>query len=135
MTEQTKNTQKEDRIRIADEVIATIAGIAASEVEDVVSMSGNIGDGIAGMLGKKNMTKGIKVELGEKDVALDLSIVVRYGCKVHHVAKNIQDKVRAVVEDMTGMNVVEVNVNVLGVQLENKNKNTASDNDEKKNAE
>lgn len=117
MAEQTEKVVREDKIRIADEVIATIAGIATSEVDNVVSMSGNLGDGIAGMLGKKSFSKGIKVEVGEKEVTIELSIIVRYGCKIHHVAKQIQDRVRSVVEDMTGMNVVQVNVNVLGVHV------------------
>ena len=118
MAEEVKTTEREDKIKIADEVIATITGIAASQVDNVVSMSGSLGDGIAGMLGKKSPTKGIKVEVGEKEVALDLSIVVKYGCRIHLVAKEIQDKVRNVVEEMTGMSVAEVNINVLGVHLE-----------------
>ena len=118
MAEEVKTTEREDKIKIADEVIATITGIAASQVDNVVSMSGSLGDGIAGMLGKKSPTKGIKGEVGEKEVALDLSIVVKYGCRIHLVAKEIQDKVRNVVEEMTGMSVAEVNINVLGVHLE-----------------
>lgn len=115
MSEDVKKVTREDKIRIADEVIATIAGVAASEVKGVTSMSGNITDGIAGMLGKKNLGKGVKVEAGEKEVIIDLSVVVEYGCRIHYVAKEIQNNVRAAVEEMTGMEVVEINVNILGV--------------------
>jgi len=118
MEETVKKVLREDEITIADEVIATIAGIAASEIDEVVSMSGRLGDGIAGMLGKKNLSKGIKVEVGEKEVALDLSIIVQYGCKIHIVAKEIQNKVRNAVEEMTGMKVSEVNIHVLGVNID-----------------
>jgi uncharacterized alkaline shock family protein YloU len=108
---------REDRIRISDEVIATIAGIAAAEVEGVTSMSGGLADGIAGMLGKKNLGKGVKVELGEKQAEIELSAVVEYGCKIHIVAKEIQKKVREAVEDMTGLKVTGVDVNVVGINL------------------
>ncbi len=115
MTEDTEKVVRRDKITIADEVIATIAGIAASEVKDVTSMSGNLADGIAGMLGKKNFAKGVKVEAGEKEVIINLSVIVEYGCKIHEVAQQIQKNVREAVEEMTGLDVVEVNVHVLGV--------------------
>jgi uncharacterized alkaline shock family protein YloU len=108
----------EDKIKIAPEVITIIAGIASGEVEGVASMSGGIADGIASMLGKKNLTKGIKVEAGEKETSIEVSIVVQYGCKIHEVAKEVQKKVREAVEWMTGLIVLEVTVNVLGVNIE-----------------
>lgn len=108
----------ENKIKIAAEVIATIAGISASEIEGVSSMSGGIADGIASILGKKNMGKGVKVDLNEKDVTIDLSIIVQYGCKIHNVARNVQETVRASISDMTDLNVLEVNINVLGVSTE-----------------
>lgn len=117
MTELAKKT-REDKVKIADEVIATIAGIAAIEADGVTSMSGGIADGIASMLGRKNLTKGVKVEVGEKETAIEVSIVVEYGCKIHEIAKDIQQKVRDAVEVMTGLTVVEVVVNVLGVNIE-----------------
>lgn len=118
MTDIIKKDIKEDKTRIADEVIMTIAGKAAAEVAGVVSLSGNIADGIAGILGKKNFGKGVKVEATEKEVVLDVSIIVEYGCRIHEVAKEVQDKVRIAVEEMTGLKVTEVNVNVLGVNVE-----------------
>jgi uncharacterized alkaline shock family protein YloU len=117
MTEITKKT-REDRMKIADEVIATIAGIATSEAENVTSMSAGIVNGIASMLGRKNLSSGVKVEVGEKEAAIEVSLIVEYGCKIHEVAKNIQSKVREAVEAMTGLQVVEVVVNVLGVNVE-----------------
>lgn len=121
MEEIVKKT-RDDKVKIADEVIATIAGITASEVEGVISMSGGMADGIAGILGKKNLTKGVKVEVGEKEVTIELSIVVEYGCKIHEVAKEIQEKVRQSIEKMTGLSVGEVMVNVLGVNTEKTSK-------------
>jgi uncharacterized alkaline shock family protein YloU len=109
--------ERQDKVKIADEVIMTIAGIAAAEVEGVVSLSGGLADGIAGILGKKNPGKGVKVEVGDREVVIDLSIVVEYGCRIHLVAKEIQDRIRKVVEDMTGMSVAEVNVHILGVNI------------------
>lgn len=117
MTELVNVETREDRIKISEEVVMTIAGIAASEVESVVSMSGGLTDGIAGMFGKKNMGKGVKVDMNEKDVVIDLSIIVEYGCRIHIVAKQIQNKVREAVEEMTGLNVTQVNINILGVNI------------------
>ncbi len=117
MNELMKELPGDDKIKISEEVIATIAGIAASENENLVSMSGGIVDGIAGMLGKKSPGKGIKVELKENQVSIDLSIVTQYGCKIHEVVRVMQARVREAVESMTGMVVTSVNVNVLGVSI------------------
>jgi len=117
MTEANKVEVRGDKLRISEEVIATIAGIATSDVEGVASLSGGLADGIAGMLGKKNLGKGVKVEAGEKEAAIDVSVIVEYGCKIHMVAKDVQNKVREAVEGMTGMKVVEVSVNVVGVNV------------------
>jgi uncharacterized alkaline shock family protein YloU len=110
--------QRDDKIKISEEVIATIAGIAASETESLASMSGNLVDGIAGILRRKPMGKGIKVEVKENQVSIDLSIVMQYGCKIHEVARDMQARVREAVEGMTGMQVTGVSVNVLGVSVD-----------------
>lgn len=102
-------------IRISDEVVAVIAGLAASEVEGVAGMSGGIAGGIAEMLGRKNLAKGVKVEVGEKEAAIDLFTVVHYGVRIPDVALEIQQRVKEAVERMTGLKVVEVNVHVQGV--------------------
>lgn len=107
----------EDKVKIADEVICTIAGIAASEVESLAAMRGGLVDGIGGMFGMKNHSKGIKVEVKENDVFVDMSIVVQYGCKIHEAAREIQSKVRQSVEGMTGLHVAAVNISVLGITM------------------
>lgn len=118
MTEINKKQSKEDSIKIANEVIATIAGIAASGVENVTSLSGGLADGIVSILGRKNLGKGVKVEVGEKEAAINISVVVEYGCKIQLVGKEIQNKVREAVGDMTGLDVIEIVVNVLGVNVD-----------------
>lgn len=102
-------------IRIADEVVAVIAGLAATEVEGVAGMSGGLAGGIAEMLGRKNLAKGVKVEVGERETAIDLFTVVHYGVRIPEVALEIQQRVKEAVERMTGLKVVEVNVHVQGV--------------------
>lgn len=104
-------------IKITDEVVAIIAGIAAMEVPGVTSMSGGIAGGIAEALGRKNLSKGVKVEVGEKEAAIDLYIIVEYGYRIPEVAWTIQEKVKNAVEDMTGLKVVEVNIHIQGVNI------------------
>ncbi len=117
MNEMVNETNREDKIRISEEVIATIAGIAASGNENVASMGGSFVDGIAGMLGRKAPSKGIKVEMKETQVVIDMAVVMQYGCKIHEAARDMQERVRTAVEDMTGLEVLNVNVSVLGVNI------------------
>lgn len=109
-------------IKITDEVVAIIAGIAAMEVQGVTSMSGGIAGGIAEALGRKNLAKGVKVEVGEKEAAIDLFIIVDYGYRIPEVAWSIQEKVKRAVEEMTGLEVIEVNIHVQGVNIEREQK-------------
>ncbi|NLH59052.1 MAG: Asp23/Gls24 family envelope stress response protein [Clostridiales bacterium] len=109
-------------ITFADEVVAIIAGLAASEIEGVAAMSGGIAGDIVEKLGKKNLSKGVKVQLGEKEVAIDLYIIVEYGARIPEIAWNIQENTKKAVETMTGLNVVEVNIHVQGVNIEKKSK-------------
>lgn len=102
-------------IRIADEVVGIIAGLAAMEVPGVAGMSGGLAGGIAEMLGKKNLSKGVKVEVGEKEAAVDLYVIVEYSVRIPDVALRIQENVKKAIESMTGLDVVEVNVHVQGV--------------------
>ncbi|HAG08690.1 MAG TPA: Asp23/Gls24 family envelope stress response protein [Desulfotomaculum sp.] len=104
-------------IKIADEVVKIIAGLAATEIDGVVGMSGGVVGGITEILGRKNLSKGIKVEVGEKETAIDLSMIISYGARIPEVAAHVQEKVKQEVEKMTGLNVVEVNVNVQGVSF------------------
>lgn len=112
-----KNRVESDKgaIRIADEVVAIIAGLAATEIEGVAGMSGGIAGGIAEMLGRKNLSKGVKVEVGEKEAAVDLYVVVEFGVRIPDVAMRIQDNVKKAIEGMTGLKVVETNVHIQGV--------------------
>lgn len=102
-------------VKIADEVVGVIAGIAATEVEGVAGMAGGIASGLTEILGKKNFSKGVKVEVGETQAALDLYIVIQYGVSIPEVAQQVQENVKRAVESMTGLDVVEVNVHVQGV--------------------
>ncbi|MCR5757725.1 MAG: Asp23/Gls24 family envelope stress response protein [Selenomonas sp.] len=117
--EQAKEMVKKDNslgsIRIADEVVSIIAGLAATEVEGIAGMSGGIAGGIAEILGRKNFAKGVKVEVGEKEAAVDLYIIVKYGVRIPDVALAAQENVKQAIENMTGLSVVEVNIHVQGV--------------------
>lgn len=106
------------KIQIAPEVIGVIAGLAATEVEGVAMMSGSFVGDIAERFGrKKNFSKGVHVEVGEKEAAVDLSVVVDFGYSIPKVASNIQTNVRSAIENMTGLSVVEVNVQVVDVKI------------------
>lgn len=107
-------------VKISDEVVAIIAGLAATEVKGVAGMSGGIAGGIAEMLGRKNLSKGVKVEVGEKEAAIDVYIIVDYGTRIPDVAWNVQENVKKSVELMTGLKVVEVNIHIQGVNIDKK---------------
>lgn len=118
MAEDTKGLDKKGvlgAVRIADEVVSIIAGLAATEVDGIAGMSGGLVGGIAEMLGKKNFAKGVKVEVGEKEAAIDLYIIVKYGVRIPDVALSVQENVKQAIETMTGLSVVEVNIHVQGV--------------------
>jgi uncharacterized alkaline shock family protein YloU len=102
-------------IRIADEVVGIVAGLAATEVTGVAGMSAGLVGGIAEMLGKKNLSKGVKVEVGEREAAVDLYIIVEYGVRIPDVALRVQENVKRAIESMTGLDVVEVNIHIQGV--------------------
>jgi len=104
-------------IRIADDVVSTIAGLAAMEVEGVAAMSGGIAGGIAEVLGRRNLSKGVKVEVGTEETKIDIFIVVKYGVRIPDVAWEIQENVKKAVETMTGLRVLQVNVHVQGVSF------------------
>ena len=108
-------------IRIADEVVSIIAGLAATEVDGIAGMSGGIAGGIAEMLGRKNFAKGVKVEVGEKEAAVDLFIIVKYGVRIPDIALAVKENVKQAIETMTGLSVVEVNVHVQGVGFPEEN--------------
>lgn len=122
--ERFEKTEQNDAgtIRIADEVVAIIAGMAATEITGVAGMSAGLVGGIAEMLGKKNMAKGVKVEVGEREAAVDLYIIVEYGVKIPDIALHVQENVKRAIESMTGLDVIEINVHVQGVGFGPENK-------------
>ncbi len=104
-------------IRIADEVVATVAGLAAAEVEGVASMSGGWSTDLVEKLGRKSYGKGIKVEVIDEQTKIDIFIVVEFGFQIPDVAENVQKEVKMAVETMTGLSVTAVNVHIVGVSM------------------
>ena len=131
----------ENNIEISDDVVAVIAGMAASEVSGVAEMAGGFAGGISEVLsGKKNLAKGIKVEiLDNKETRIDVNIIVEYGARIPDVAFEIQKRVKKSVENMTGLSVLEVNVHVQGVSMsqleDNKEESKEAKKEEKKEKE
>ncbi len=121
MTENTILTE-EGSVKISEEVVSIIAGLAASEVKGVAGMSGGIVGGIAEFVGKKNPSKGIKVEVGEKEAAIDVYVIVEFGSRIPEIAHEIQRNVKKAIESMTGLNVIEINVHVQGVAFPTESK-------------
>ena len=106
------------KIVFAPDVIATIAGLAATEIKGIAGMSAGVVEGITGMLGKKSLTKGVKAEVGSEEAAIDVSVVVEYGTPIHDVCAQAQKAIKNAIETMTGLKVVEVNVSVQGINFE-----------------
>lgn len=105
-------------VKIADEVVAIIAALAATEVEGVASMSGNITNEVIGRLGIKNLSKGVKVDVLEGVVTVSLALNLKYNYNIMDVTSKVQDKVKNAVENMTGLEVADVNIRVAGVEME-----------------
>ena len=105
-------------VQIADEVVAIIAGLAATEVEGVDSMAGNITNELVGKLGMKNLSKGVKVTVTEEHVSVDLSLNMKYGYSIPAVSEKVQDKVKTAIGNMTGLTVLEVNIKIAGVNMD-----------------
>ncbi|HWQ57942.1 MAG TPA: Asp23/Gls24 family envelope stress response protein [Clostridia bacterium] len=107
------------RITFAPDVIATIANLAAAEIDGVDGMSGNVADSISGILNsKKNLTKGVRVEVNEDEVSVELAVIIKYGYKLHEVCANIQRSIKNAIETMTGLRVTQVNVSVQSICFE-----------------
>ena len=104
-------------VRIADEVVAIIAGLAATEVDGVDSMAGNITNELVGKLGMKNLSKGVKVDVTEEHVSVDLSLNIKYGYNIPDVSERVQDRVKSAIENMTGLTVLDVNIRIAGVNI------------------
>ena len=108
-------------VQIADDVVAIIAGLAATEVEGVKAMAGNITNELVAKLGMKNLSKGVEVEVDNNKVKASLSLILSYGYNIPEVSKVVQDKVKTAIENMTGLTVSAVNVRIANVDIENNN--------------
>jgi uncharacterized alkaline shock family protein YloU len=115
-------TKDNGEVRISEDVISTISIVAAESVEGVVEMQSNLKSSVTQMLGVKNLNRGVKVSLGEEQASIDVFITVLYGVNIVDVCKLVQKKIKEAVENMTDLEVVEVNVHVSGIALEDKDK-------------
>ncbi|MDD6170758.1 MAG: Asp23/Gls24 family envelope stress response protein [Lachnospiraceae bacterium] len=123
MAEDRKNFKiKEDHlgeVRIADEVVAIIAGLAATEVEGVASMAGNITNELVSKLGMKNLSKGVRVSVLEDCVEVEVALNIAYGYSIPEVSAKVQEKIKSAIETMTGLSVALVNVRIASVDMGN----------------
>jgi uncharacterized alkaline shock family protein YloU len=108
------------KVEIAPEVIEVIAGIAASEIEGVAQMRGNFASGVAERFGKKNHGKGVKVDLGEEGIVIDVYCVMNFGVSIPAVAQKVQENIRQTLLTMTALEINEINIHVVGIQFETK---------------
>ena len=113
-----QNDESLGEVKIADEVVAIIAALAATEVEGVASMAGNITNEVIGKLGIKNLSKGVKVDVLEGVVTVSLALNIKYNYSIVEVTGKVQEKVKNAVENMTGLEVADVNIKVAGVEME-----------------
>lgn len=114
--------KKQGTIKISEDVVTTIAGLAAAEVSGIAGMSGGITGELVEKLGRKNISKGIKAVMGENEVTIDINAIVEYGVNIHEVAVELQNSIRNAIENMTGLSVVNVNVNIQGLSFGSENK-------------
>ena len=120
LTHKLVNEEKFGEVRIADEVVAIIAGLAASEVDGVASMAGGVTRDLIGKLGMKSLSKGVKITVDEEDIVhVALAINIQYGYNVPTTCSKIQEKVKTAIETMTGLEVAEVNIKIVNVQMDN----------------
>ncbi len=105
-------------VKIADDVVAMIASLAASEVDGVSSMVGNVTNELMSKVGVKNLTKGVKVDVFNKEVRCDIAVTLEYGYNIPATCQKVQEKVKAAIENMTGLTVVDVNIRIAGVNMQ-----------------
>lgn len=113
---------KEDQsgeVRVAGEVVAIIAGLAATEVDGVSSMAGNITNELVSKLGMKNLSKGVKISIAESSVKVDIALNIAYGYAIPDVSTKVQERVKNAIETMTGLEVTDVNIRIASVDMEN----------------
>ena len=112
-----KTDQNIGEVKIADEVVAIIAGLAAMEVDGVASMAGNATRELISRLGMKSLNKGVKVDVLEGIVTVSLALNLKYGYNIREITGKVQEKVKAAIENITGLEVADVNIRVAGVQM------------------
>lgn len=112
------NIEDIGQVQIADEVVAVIAGLAATETEGVSKMSGNITNEIVSKLGMKKLSKGVKVSIDGEEVQVSLNLILNYGVSIPKTSEEVQDKVKGAIETMTGLTVTEVNIRIAGIQTD-----------------
>lgn len=105
-------------VKIADNVVAIIAGLAATEIKGVASMAGNITNELVAKLGMKNLSKGVKVDVQEGVVTVALNLNIEYGYNIYETSKTVQEKVKSAIENMTGLDVADVNIRIAGVVMQ-----------------
>lgn len=115
------NKEHEDSIKIADDVIKCIAALAATDIDGVAGMAGNATNELAAKLGGRTLEKGVKMSVSDDVVKLQLSVIVKYGCSIPAVSQKIQDRVRNTIENMTGLSVSEIDVNIAGIDTSSAN--------------
>ena len=109
--------QSGGEIKVVDEDVAIIAGLAATEVEGVSSMAGNITNEIVSRLGMKNLSKGIQIEIADNEVVVDVALNIAYGYSIPEVSTKVQEKVKSAIETMTGLSVATINVRIASVDM------------------
>ena len=115
-----QNDNSMGEVQIADEVVAIIAALAATEVDGVASMAGNITNELGSRLGMKNLSKGVKVDVLEGVVTVSLALNLKYNYSIMDVTAKVQDRVKTAIENMTGLEVADINIRVAGVEMENR---------------
>lgn len=113
-----KEDDKLGAVQIADDVVAMIASLAATEVDGVSALVGNITNELMSKVGMKKLTKGVKVEVLEGNVSLELAIMIEYGHNIPQTCQNVQTKVKTAIENMTGLTVADVNIRIAGVNMQ-----------------
>lgn len=114
-----QNDTNMGEVKIADDVVAVIAALAATEVDGVASMAGNITNELVSKLGMKNLSKGVKVDVLEGVVTVSLALVLKYNYSIMDVTAKVQERVKVAIENMTGLEVADINIRVAGVEMEN----------------
>ncbi|GAB3791445.1 Asp23/Gls24 family envelope stress response protein [Virgibacillus kimchii] len=107
------------KVEIAPEVIEVITGIAAAEVDGLFAMRGTFASGVAERFGRTTHSKGVKVELTEKGILIDLFVILYYGVSIPKIAQELQSSIRQTIKNMTALEIDEINVHVVGIQMDN----------------